>query len=64
LIAAEDDALLGRDGEFATKDALIEHPEKRAEDAETRTHHALRYNREFDQGGTRNSSAGSRPRIG
>jgi hypothetical protein len=48
-IAAKDDALAGRDRELETKDALIEHLRKRAEEAEARASQALRYIGELDQ---------------
>lgn len=48
-IAAKDDALAGRDRELATKDALIEHLRRRAEEAEARSSQALRYIGEMDQ---------------
>ena len=47
-IAAKDDALAGRDRELETKDALIAHLKKRAEDAEARASQALRYIGELD----------------
>lgn len=52
-IAAKDDALAGRDRELETKDALIEHLRKRAEDAEARASQALRYIGELDRTETR-----------
>jgi hypothetical protein len=48
-IAAKDDALAGRDRELETKDALIEHLRRRAEEAEARASQALRYIGELDQ---------------
>ncbi|HEX6508451.1 MAG TPA: hypothetical protein VF221_12535 [Chloroflexota bacterium] len=48
-IAAKDDALAGRDRELETKDALIEHLRRRAEEAEARSSQALRYIGELDQ---------------
>jgi hypothetical protein len=48
-IEAKDDALAGRDRELETKDALIEHLRKRADEAEARASQALRYIGELDQ---------------
>jgi hypothetical protein len=58
-IAAKDDSLAGRDRELETKDALIEHLKKRAEDAEARASQALRYIGELDENQIRHPSNGT-----
>lgn len=56
-IAAKDDALAGRDRELETKDALIDHLRRRAEEAEARASQALRYIGELDRADTTGRSA-------